>query len=57
MRENQVNKSGRIGAEDWVLFNDESLAFIDVEKICENFEKDSRRYKRYMGNDSKAVFV
>ncbi len=57
MRENQVNKSGRIGAEDWAFFNDESFAFINVEKICENFEKDSRRYKRYMGNDSKAVFV
>lgn len=40
--------------------NDEKTNFMDamlVEEICEKIEKDSRRYKRYLGNDSKAVFL
>ena len=36
-----------------VNLNDIMLA----EEICEKIEKDSRRYKRYLGNDSKAVFL
>ena len=36
-----------------INFNDIMLA----EEICEKIEKDSRRYKRYLGNDSKAVFL
>lgn len=38
----------------------ENLNLNDVmlaEEICEKIEKDSRRYKRYLGNDSKAVFL
>ncbi|MBR1779261.1 MAG: hypothetical protein IJ758_02005 [Clostridia bacterium] len=26
-----------------------------IESICEKLEKDSRRYKRYLGNDGKAA--
>lgn len=40
--------------------NNEKTDIMDamlVEEICEKIEKDSRRYKRYLGNDSKAVFL
>ncbi len=40
--------------------NNEKINFMDamlVEEICEKIEKDSRRYKRYLGNDGKVVFL
>lgn len=40
--------------------NNEKTNIMDAmlaEEICEKIEKDSRRYKRYLGNDSKAVFL
>lgn len=30
---------------------------INIEDIGEKFEQDARRYKRYLGDDSRAVFV
>ncbi|MDQ5983845.1 MAG: hypothetical protein RUMPE_00874 [Eubacteriales bacterium SKADARSKE-1] len=32
-------------------------SLIDIEEIGEKFEQDARRYKRYLGDDSRAVFV
>lgn len=29
----------------------------DVQDICDNFEQDSRRYGRYLGNDSRMVML
>ena len=36
---------------------DNLMAVTDVEEFCRKIEKDARRYKRFLGNDSQVMLI
>lgn len=42
-------------SEDNLLESKED--FISLEEFCYKFEKDARRYKKFLGNDSRVVLI